>query len=83
MLKLKAIEELAERISAALPADAGILREEFAQNVRALIEHALSRMDLVTREEFEAQAAVLRRAREELERLQERLDALEREASAR
>lgn len=79
MPKPKPTEELVERIGAALPADAGVLREEFSRNVRALVENAFARMDLVTREEYEAQADVLRRAREQLEALQARLDALEQE----
>lgn len=77
MLNLKAVEELAERISSVLPADARVLREEFRGNVRALLEATFARMDLVTREEFDAQTAVLRRTREKLEGLEQRLEELE------
>ncbi len=77
MLDPRAVEDIAERISGLLPADARVLREEFRSNARALLETALARMDLVTREEFEAQTAMLRRTREKLERLETRLAELE------
>ena len=71
------VEGIAERISGLLPADARVLREEFRANVRALLETALVRMDLVTREEFDAQSAMLRHTRENLELLEARLAELE------
>lgn len=77
MLDLKAIENLAERIGALLPADASVLQDEFKTNVRAVITTVLSRMDLVTRDEFDAQALMLRRTREKLERLEVQVAALE------
>lgn len=59
---------------------AGVLqgaREEFEAAVNARIERWLAERDLVTREEFEAVRAVSIAAREETERLAERLAALE------
>ncbi|HSC69036.1 MAG TPA: accessory factor UbiK family protein [Cellvibrio sp.] len=41
------------------------------------LQAALARMDLVTREEFEAQAAVLQRTRQKLETLEQQLARLE------
>jgi BMFP domain-containing protein YqiC len=77
MLNLRSIESLAERIGSLLPPEAGVLREEFRTNVRALLESGLARMDLVTREEFDAQSELLRRTREKLDRLEATLAALE------
>lgn len=77
MLDMKAIEQLADRIGSLLPADARILRDEFRTNVRALLETILNRMDVVTREEFDAQRALLERTREKLDRLERELGALE------
>lgn len=45
--------------------------------ISALLKGAFNRMDLVTREEFDAQSAVLARSREKLEQLQQQLDQLE------
>ncbi|MCZ6771069.1 MAG: accessory factor UbiK family protein [Proteobacteria bacterium] len=80
MLDLRTLETMAEKISGLLPADARVLRDEFRTNVRALLETTLARMDLVTREEFDAQAAMLRRTREKLETLETRLAEMEKTA---
>ncbi len=45
--------------------------------LKALIANALKKMDLVTREEFDAQQAVLMRTREMLENLQNQVESLE------
>jgi len=50
---------------------------DIERNFRALLSGAMARLDLVTREEFDAQARVLARTREKLESLEQRLAALE------
>lgn len=77
MIDLKMIEAVTDRISALLPADLSALQAEFKTNVRALLEASLARMELVTREEFDAQSALLRRTREKLDGLEKQLAALE------
>ncbi len=77
MLDLKTIENLAERIGALLPADVSVLQDEFKTNVRAIVATVLNRMDLVTRDEFDAQALMLRRTREKLDRLEAHIATLE------
>ena len=77
MIDLKMIESMSERIGALLPADVGALRSEFKTNVKALLEASLTRMDVVTREEFDAQSALLRRTREKLDKLEKQLAELE------
>lgn len=52
-------------------------REEMKGLFSALVASGLGRMNLVTREEFEAQAALLARTREKLDALEKTLDALE------
>lgn len=47
------------------------------QQMRQLLQSALGRMDLVTREEFDAQAAVLLRTREKVDALEQAVAALE------
>ncbi|MBX9604968.1 MAG: accessory factor UbiK family protein [Gammaproteobacteria bacterium] len=81
MVDLKLIENMVERIGALLPADVGALQDEFRANVRAVLEATLARMDVVTREEFDAQVALLRRTREKLDRLE--ATCAELEASSR
>lgn len=71
------LEELARRIGRLLPEGADRLEADLRQNVRAMVAAALARMDLVSREEFDIQAAVLRRTREKLEALEARVAQLE------
>ena len=47
------------------------------KNIHALIKGALTKMELVTREEFDVQTEVLRHAREQLATLEAKLEALE------
>lgn len=71
------IDELARRLADALPSGIKALRADAEQNFRAVLQAALSRLDLVTREEFDVQAAVLKRTREKLEAIDARLALLE------
>src|SRR5215471_20449158 len=69
-------EDLARVASGALSALTGV-REEVEARLRDQFQHILDRMNLVRREEFEAVQAMAAKAREEQERLSERLAALE------
>jgi BMFP domain-containing protein YqiC len=71
------LDELAHRLSEALPEDFNLLRSDVQKNLRAALQAALRRMDLVTREEFDVQAALLARTREKLEALEREVAALE------
>jgi len=51
--------------------------QEVEKNINALIRGALTKMELVSREAFDVQAEVLRKAREQLATLEEKLSALE------
>ena len=74
MLASKVIDDVSARISEAIAASPA---RDVDKNVRALLAGALARLDLVTREEFDVQAQVLRRTREKLEALATRLAELE------
>jgi ubiquinone biosynthesis accessory factor UbiK len=71
------IEELARRLAESLPGGFKALQADAEQNFRAVLQASLARLDLVTREEFDVQSAVLKRTREKLEALEARLAALE------
>ena len=51
--------------------------EDLERNFKSLLQTGLEKMDLVTREEFDVQVAVLERTREKLEALEARLAALD------
>ncbi len=74
MLDPKAFEELSARVSAVLAATpAG----DIEKNLRALLSSGFSRLNLVTREEFDVQREVLTKAREKLAALEARVAELE------
>jgi BMFP domain-containing protein YqiC len=72
----KIFDDLAGVAGGAISVLAG-LREEMASMTKARVEEALRRLDLVRREEFEAMAELARRAKAEVESLEQRLAALE------
>ncbi len=71
------LNQFAEQLLALLPASAGLAQEELRQGIKVFMEGALARMNLVTREEFDAQAALLARTREKLERLEALVSEME------
>jgi BMFP domain-containing protein YqiC len=73
----KSLEELAHKLAGAVPPGLSALRDDLERNFRAILQSGLARLDLVTRQEFDIQAAVLRRSRERLEELERRIAALE------
>lgn len=71
------IDDLARRLAAAVPPGLNALHRDLEDNFKAVLQSGLTRLDLVSRQEFDVQAAVLRRTREKLEALEARLAALE------
>ena len=71
------IDDLARRLAGSLPESLVALRRDLEQNFKSVLQSGLTRFDLVTREEFDVQAAVLRRTREKLEQIEARLRELE------
>jgi len=83
MIDLNHIDDLARRLSGLVPPGLRESREALQENFRAVLQSGLGKLDLVTREEFEVQRAVLLRTREKLEQLQALVADLEaRQASA-
>ncbi len=70
MIDLNHIDDLARRLSDLVPPGLRDSREELQQTFKGALQSGLSRLDLVTREEFEVQRAVLLRTREKLEVLE-------------
>jgi BMFP domain-containing protein YqiC len=71
------IEALAKKLADSLPGGLRTVREDLEQNFRSILQGGLSRLDLVTREEFEVQEAVLARTREKLEALEKQVAEME------
>ncbi|QPK62576.1 accessory factor UbiK family protein [Methylomonas sp. LL1] len=77
MFDPKSIDNIANRISNAIPPGLHHFKDDMEKNVHALLQSALSKLDLVSREEFEVQKAVLAKTRSRLEELEKRVDQLE------
>ena len=71
------IDELARQLAESVPRNLRALGEDLEKNFRSLLAAGFERMDLVTREEFDLQTAVLERTREKLEALEARLAEIE------
>ena len=80
MERRRPLEDLADRLGQLLPEGAQEMRADFERNAKSMLQSTLSRMDLVTREEFDVQADVLARTREKVEALEERVATLEAQA---
>jgi hypothetical protein len=76
------LDELARQLAQAVPKNLRALGEDLERNFKALLQSGVERMDLVTREEFDLQTALLERAREKLEQIDARLAELERSMRA-
>ena len=71
------IDQIARRLAEAVPEGIRSLGEDLEKNFQSVLRSSLSKLDLVTREEFEVQEAVLLRTRELLEAMEARLAELE------
>jgi BMFP domain-containing protein YqiC len=77
MLDAKLLDDIARRLSGAMPAAAKAVQNDLDRNLRAAVQAVFARLDLVTREEFDVQRKVLARSREKIEHLEQRVAALE------
>jgi BMFP domain-containing protein YqiC len=82
MIDLSHIDDLARRLSNLVPPGMRESREELQQNFKSILQAGLGKLDLVTREEFDVQRAVLLRTREKLEALQQAVAQLEAQLQA-
>ena len=78
-MKNAAFDEFAENLSRFLPPGMDALKSDFERNARVALQSVLTKMDLVTREDFDIQSRLLERTREKLDSLEKRLEALEAE----
>ena len=70
-------DDLAKKITGLLPGNLQQVQQDLESNIKALLQSSLSKMNLVTREEFDVQSALLARTREKLDRLEKQLSEIE------
>ncbi len=71
------LNDLARKLSQALPNDLQLLKGDIEKTFQAILQASFSRMNLVSREEFDVQKSVLLKTRQQLERLEARIEELE------
>ncbi len=76
-MAFESIDELARRLAESVPQGLRSVKSDLERNFRSVLQSGLGKLDLVTREEFEVQEAVLARTRQKLEALEERLESVE------
>lgn len=81
-MQSKHIDDLVRRFLGALPAQAQAVKDDLEKNLRAALDAQLAKLDVVTRAEFDVQAAVLARTRTKLEQLEQQVAELERRHNA-
>ncbi|MEQ1603104.1 MAG: accessory factor UbiK family protein [Methylophilaceae bacterium] len=74
MVNLRFIDDLSLKFKELVGSNPAV---DVEKNFRALLQGALTKLELVSREEFDIQAEVLRKTREKLENLEEKLAGLE------
>lgn len=77
MIDVKKANEFVQNVLASMPEGLKNLPQDLQKNLRSAVQTAFSKMDLVTREEFDAQTKVLQRSREKLEALEKTVAELE------
>ena len=77
MFDPKAIDDIASRLAGAIPPGLNNLKEDLEKTFHAILQGALGKLDLVTREEFEVQKLVLAKTRSKLEDLEKRVAEME------
>ncbi len=75
------LDDLSKRLSAAVPSGFSAIGADLDKTFHAILQGAFEKMNLVSREEFEAQKAVLARTRKKLEELDAKVSELEQRTS--
>jgi len=75
------LDDLARQLAQSVPQNIRALGEDLERNFKSLLNSGFERMEMVTREEFDLQTAVLERTREKLELLELRLAEMEEKLS--
>jgi len=74
MIKAEVVEDIVKKVEKFIPEDLKTMRQDFSQNMKSILTATLQKADLVTREEFEVQKAVLAKTRAKLEALEHQLE---------
>lgn len=77
------LKEIVDNLCASLPSQLQGLKKDVEKNFHAVLKNAFNKLDLVTREEFDAQTKVLARTRQKIEALAAEIEKLEKKRSGK
>jgi len=76
MINKQTVDDLAEKLSSVIPDNIQTLKSDVTSNFKAVLESSLRQMNLVSREEFDVQSALLARTLNKLKELEKQIDQL-------
>ena len=82
MIDPKKIEQIARQVHESMPNGLRDLGDDVEKKIRQVLQSQLTRLDLVSREEFDVQTQVLLRTRDKLALLEQRISDLESRSAA-
>lgn len=77
MFDSKLFDDIAKKLSDALPSGLQDAKKDLQKSFHSILQNAFSQLDLVTREEFDTQVAVLAKTREKVEALEKIVATIE------
>ncbi len=81
MIDPKKIDDIASKLNDAIPPGAKAFQQDMHAQFKQILQTMLAKMDIVTREEFDAQSKVLARTREKIDALEKIVAELESKTS--
>lgn len=79
MIDYKKLDDLMDKLLGVMPESARHMQRDIELNMRAVLENGLRKMNLVSREEFDVQSALLARLQERIKQLEQHLKDLEKQ----
>ena len=77
MIDTRTLDELAKKLSSAMPDSLKTIQQDMEKNMRAILESSFQKMNLVSREEFDVQTALLAKTQQRLNELEQQIKQLE------
>jgi len=77
MIDNETIDSITRKLSSVLPDSVKLMQQDIENNIRVVLESAFSKMNLVSREEFDVQSRLLARTLEQLRELENKVSELE------
>ncbi len=77
MIEPKMFDDLARKLADAVPGGVRELQQDMEKNFHATLQSAFNKLELVTREEFEVQSALLARTRNKIDAMEKQIAELE------